>query len=76
MITNLARQTDLFEGQDDFSQTNLRVESLEKTFGNVQRGLFARHGKMESVQAEHLKMILEIKEEIAKLRELMIKRKK
>jgi hypothetical protein len=72
----LPRQTDLFEDHDDFSQMELRLGHLEDKFGNVQRGLFARHKKMEDVQAELFKMIIDLKEEMAKIRELMIKRKK
>lgn len=72
----LPRQTDLFEGQDDYSQMELRLGHLEVKFGNVQRGLFARHKKMEDVQAELFKLVIDLKEEMAKIRELMIYIKK
>jgi len=76
MTMFLPRQTDLFDGQDDYSQLELRLGHLETKFGNVQRGLFARHKKMEDTQAELFSMIVDIKEEMAKIRELMIKVKK
>jgi hypothetical protein len=67
----LARQTDLFEGKDNLSQAVARLTHLEKKFGNVQKGLFARHHKMASVQAELSAMVLELKDEMNKIKKML-----
>ncbi len=56
-----AYQLDLFLENDEFSLLRGHIDSIDKKYSNVQRGIFAKHGEL-------LKLILKQQDEIDKLK--------
>lgn len=73
----LATQLDLLEDpNDEFLKLRHDLETLTLVMSNVRKGLFARHKELEKTDNYLLSLVLQQQEEIAKLREMMIKANK